>query len=282
MRFGGPFQAPVRLRALRHPGRFRPEPGQGPSVASRPRPGPRPAAVAPSQLPDGQPPLRPRASSYFVAAAVVLLIVAARRRHALADGVRVAVASPASVLVSRTVPFSLVSKRMTGTFVCVQCEGRQDSGLCPIPENVSRARLLRGQRRDLAPHDARSRLRRSARSAAPHGRRHGLPAVRVPPRESRRVLSTSSHVSVLVLSLRGLVHPLPVQSEPHVGNAIEASAPARVDLAGGTLDLWPLHVLHPGSVTVNLAIDRRASCRVGRAGEAVPRRRRRIWVSTDT
>jgi D-glycero-alpha-D-manno-heptose-7-phosphate kinase len=45
---------------------------------------------------------------------------------------------------------------------------------------------------------------------------------------------------------------------------IEASAPARVDLAGGTLDLWPLHVLHPGSVTVNLAIDRRASCRVRR------------------
>ena len=42
----------------------------------------------------------------------------------------------------------------------------------------------------------------------------------------------------------------------------EASAPARVDLAGGTLDLWPLHVLHPGSVTVNLAIDLRARCRV--------------------
>lgn len=47
--------------------------------------------------------------------------------------------------------------------------------------------------------------------------------------------------------------------------AIQASAPARVDLAGGTLDLWPLHVLHPGSVTVNLAIDRRASCRVRRS-----------------
>jgi D-glycero-alpha-D-manno-heptose-7-phosphate kinase len=46
---------------------------------------------------------------------------------------------------------------------------------------------------------------------------------------------------------------------------IEASAPARIDLAGGTLDLWPLYVLHPGSVTVNLAIDRRAACRVRRA-----------------
>jgi D-glycero-alpha-D-manno-heptose-7-phosphate kinase len=37
-----------------------------------------------------------------------------------------------------------------------------------------------------------------------------------------------------------------------------------VDLAGGTLDLWPLHVLHPGSVTVNVAIDLRARCRVRR------------------
>jgi D-glycero-alpha-D-manno-heptose-7-phosphate kinase len=44
----------------------------------------------------------------------------------------------------------------------------------------------------------------------------------------------------------------------------EASAPARIDLAGGTLDLWPLHALHPGSVTVNLAIDLRATCRVRR------------------
>src|SRR5262245_66519577 len=46
---------------------------------------------------------------------------------------------------------------------------------------------------------------------------------------------------------------------------IEVSAPARVDLAGGTLDLWPLNVLHPGSVTVNLAVDLRARCRA-RAG----------------
>ena len=42
----------------------------------------------------------------------------------------------ASALVSQTAPITLVSKRMTGTYVCVQCEGRQDSGLCPIPENA--------------------------------------------------------------------------------------------------------------------------------------------------
>jgi len=44
--------------------------------------------------------------------------------------------------------------------------------------------------------------------------------------------------------------------------AFEASAPTRVDLAGGTLDIWPLYLLHPGSVTINVAIDRRAWCRV--------------------
>jgi D-glycero-alpha-D-manno-heptose-7-phosphate kinase len=47
----------------------------------------------------------------------------------------------------------------------------------------------------------------------------------------------------------------------------EASAPARIDLAGGTLDLWPIHVLHPGSVTVNLAIDLRARARVRASGD---------------
>lgn len=34
-----------------------------------------------------------------------------------------------------------------------------------------------------------------------------------------------------------------------------ATAACRVDLAGGTLDIWPLGLLHPGSRTVNVAID---------------------------
>src|SRR5262245_45988414 len=36
---------------------------------------------------------------------------------------------------------------------------------------------------------------------------------------------------------------------------IEARAPTRVDLAGGTIDLWPLFLLHDDPVTVNAAID---------------------------
>ena len=41
---------------------------------------------------------------------------------------------------------------------------------------------------------------------------------------------------------------------------IEARAPTRIDLAGGTLDIWPLYISHPGAVTVNAAITRYASC----------------------
>lgn len=43
---------------------------------------------------------------------------------------------------------------------------------------------------------------------------------------------------------------------------VEATAPTRIDLAGGTLDIWPLYLFHPGALTVNVAIDRRAHCRV--------------------
>src|SRR6185503_10731524 len=44
--------------------------------------------------------------------------------------------------------------------------------------------------------------------------------------------------------------------------AAEATAPTRIDLAGGTLDIWPLYLFHRDAVTVNVAIDRRAHCRV--------------------
>jgi D-glycero-alpha-D-manno-heptose-7-phosphate kinase len=43
---------------------------------------------------------------------------------------------------------------------------------------------------------------------------------------------------------------------------IESKAPTRVDLAGGTLDIWPLYLFHPGAVTINAAISRYASCRI--------------------
>ncbi len=35
---------------------------------------------------------------------------------------------------------------------------------------------------------------------------------------------------------------------------VEATAPTRIDLAGGTLDIYPIYLLEGGAVTVNLAI----------------------------
>jgi D-glycero-alpha-D-manno-heptose-7-phosphate kinase len=60
---------------------------------------------------------------------------------------------------------------------------------------------------------------------------------------------------------------------------IESKAPTRVDLAGGTLDIWPLYLFHSGAVTVNAAISRYASCvlETSSAGEETIR-----LVSLDT
>lgn len=43
---------------------------------------------------------------------------------------------------------------------------------------------------------------------------------------------------------------------------IETSAPTRVDLAGGTIDIPPLFLFHEGAATVNFAISLKAHCRI--------------------
>lgn len=40
-----------------------------------------------------------------------------------------------------------------------------------------------------------------------------------------------------------------------MADRVRARAWCRVDLAGGTLDIWPLGLLHPGARTVNVAVD---------------------------
>jgi D-glycero-alpha-D-manno-heptose-7-phosphate kinase len=44
-------------------------------------------------------------------------------------------------------------------------------------------------------------------------------------------------------------------------------APVRADLAGGTLDLWPLYLFHPGSRTVNVAISYYAESEVSESND---------------
>ena len=56
---------------------------------------------------------------------------------------------------------------------------------------------------------------------------------------------------------------------------IEASAPTRVDLAGGTLDIWPLYLYHEGAQTLNAAISLRARCSIR------PRTDRRLVIISD-
>jgi D-glycero-alpha-D-manno-heptose-7-phosphate kinase len=58
---------------------------------------------------------------------------------------------------------------------------------------------------------------------------------------------------------------------------IDASAPTRIDLAGGTLDIWPLYLFHEGAQTLNAAISLRARCSIrSRAGGGL------LIVSGDT
>jgi D-glycero-alpha-D-manno-heptose-7-phosphate kinase len=45
-------------------------------------------------------------------------------------------------------------------------------------------------------------------------------------------------------------------------SAILAQAPCRADLAGGTYDIWPLYLFHPGAVTVNMALSILTTCKL--------------------
>ena len=61
---------------------------------------------------------------------------------------------------------------------------------------------------------------------------------------------------------------------------ITSTAPTRIDLAGGTVDIWPLYLFHPKARTINLAIDQRAKVRVEhRSGMAIEIRSEDLDVS---
>jgi D-glycero-alpha-D-manno-heptose-7-phosphate kinase len=60
-------------------------------------------------------------------------------------------------------------------------------------------------------------------------------------------------------------------------SGVVAHAPCRADLAGGTIDLWPLYLFHQGALTLNFALDIQTTCRV------TPLKGRRIELcSVDT
>jgi D-glycero-alpha-D-manno-heptose-7-phosphate kinase len=45
-------------------------------------------------------------------------------------------------------------------------------------------------------------------------------------------------------------------------DSLTAQAPCRVDLAGGTVDIWPLYLFHPGAMTVNFAVSVLTRCTI--------------------
>src|ERR1043165_2750430 len=56
---------------------------------------------------------------------------------------------------------------------------------------------------------------------------------------------------------------MPVKDSSKDGRrSVVASAPCRADLAGSTLDLWPLYLFHPGAVTLNFALTIKTTCRI--------------------
>jgi len=56
--------------------------------------------------------------------------------------------------------------------------------------------------------------------------------------------------------------------------SIIAQAPCRADLAGGTIDLWPLYLFHPGALTLNFAVKILTTCRI------TPREDQQIYLSS--
>lgn len=56
---------------------------------------------------------------------------------------------------------------------------------------------------------------------------------------------------------------------------IDSSAPTRIDLAGGTFDIWPLYLFHDRAQTINAAISLRAHCSI------VSRRDRRVVLTSE-
>ncbi len=61
---------------------------------------------------------------------------------------------------------------------------------------------------------------------------------------------------------------------------LTASAPTRIDLAGGTIDIWPLYLFHDGAVTINAAINLRAHVQIEPRGHGIALRS--IDTATET
>jgi len=96
-------RAPMRLRQRLHDGRYEPR-------------------------------LRPRYAPLGLAASILLLILPLAADHGIPPGAIFTMAAPVAVAAPRgVIP---VARQMSGTFVCLQCEGRHEKETCPLTEPV--------------------------------------------------------------------------------------------------------------------------------------------------
>jgi anti-sigma factor (TIGR02949 family) len=77
-----------------------------------------------------EPVVRPRYPAFAMAAAILLMILPVVTDESLRGGHGVARAALAPSGSSKPLP--LVSRRVTGTLVCLHCEARHEAGLCPV------------------------------------------------------------------------------------------------------------------------------------------------------
>ena len=79
-----------------------------------------------------EPRLRPRYAPLGIAASILLLILPLVADQSVPRGAILSMAAPVAVAAPRgVVP---VSRKMSGTFVCLQCEGRHEGQICPMNE----------------------------------------------------------------------------------------------------------------------------------------------------
>src|SRR5271154_5605194 len=94
-------RAPMRLRQRLHDGRYEPR-------------------------------LRPRYAPLGLAASILLLILPLAADRGIPPGAIFPMAAPVAVAAPRgIIP---VARQMSGTFVCLQCEGRHEKETCPLTE----------------------------------------------------------------------------------------------------------------------------------------------------
>jgi len=81
-----------------------------------------------------EPRLKPRYAPIGIAASILLMILPLVADQAVPRGAVMTMGAPVAVAAARgVVP---VSRKMTGTFVCLQCEGGHDGQSCPASEPI--------------------------------------------------------------------------------------------------------------------------------------------------